>query len=105
MSWSFATTVAIQSGKTTAICKAAKEIDAVVVCHNQQEANRVHKEHGVRTISLRHENKRGMKGPILFDTHAVSVLCLDYERVISNLVETNAELQGKLQKIREMTHG
>ena len=41
-----------RSGKTTAICKAAKEIDATVITHSEQEAQRLRETYGVKAISV-----------------------------------------------------
>jgi len=75
-----------RSGKTTAICKAAKEIGATVVCHSQQEAERVNKEHRVATAYINQEF-RGTRGPFLVDTCAVSYAIHQLNTKIKDLEE------------------
>lgn len=60
-------------GKTTALCKAAKEINALVLCPFAVEARRVAREHGVRTAHLG-QYMAGQKGPVLVDTYTVEVI-------------------------------
>ena len=67
-----------RSGKTTAICEAAKKIGAIVIVHNREEAKRVSKEYGVKTISY-NENLRPLHGPFLVDSTAVGFAAMEYE--------------------------
>lgn len=71
-------------GKTTAICKAAREIDAVVVVGCLSEAKRLNTEHKVKTIAVEQlENLRGRHEATLWDDTAVLRVC----QLMENLVE------------------
>ena len=107
MSLSYLTTCNRRSGKTYAICKAAKEIGATVVCHNLQEAKKVAKEYGVKTTSY-NRTFVGTTGPYLVDTHAVSMYAGQCENRISQLinqlneaVEEIVTLQTELFNVRK----
>lgn len=80
-----------RSGKTTAICKAAKEIGAIVICHSKQEANRVAREHQVKTVHLNSEI-RGMTEPFLIDTYA-------YVETLSSFHTQLEQLQEQLKRL------
>jgi hypothetical protein len=66
-------------GRTTAVCEAAKLIDATVVCANHDQARQVKGTYGVKTIALS-ENAHGKEGPYLFDHYAVDCMALSYEQ-------------------------
>ena len=87
-------------GKTTAICKAAKEIGATVICESQQHAEMVKKEHGVRTTHIDKE-ARGTKGPYIYDDFAVTKMCFKYESDNADLLDENAKLQNENTRLRE----
>jgi hypothetical protein len=94
----YLTTMARRVGKTTAICKAAKEIGATVVVHSREEARRVEHEHGVRAATW--DRLRGSKGPYLVDTHAVSVAADMYESAIHRTREQLALAVEALEHAR-----
>jgi hypothetical protein len=85
--WDFASHIARQVGKTTAICEAAKKINATVVAGSSDDAKRIEREHGVKSVSYAIDKSKmlGRRGPILFDTYAVSRICEDYERRLIKL--------------------
>lgn len=86
--WSVANSLAMRTGKTTAICKAAKEIGATVVTGTSQEAKRLEKEYGIKALAVETAvRSRGKTGPILFDTFGVSRICELYENEIYRLKE------------------
>lgn len=91
------THMSLRTGKTTAICKAAKEIDALVITHSAQEAKRLKKEFGVRAISFDSE-MRGRSGPILVDTHAVSAIAWEFEKKLKQKNDHIKRLQTALKK-------
>jgi len=84
----FLNTVGIRTGKTTAVAKACKEINATMLCHSHAEAARVAEEYGIRTVYLG-QNLAGTKGPYLVDTSAVAFFACQMEREI-----TQAEKRG-----------
>ena len=90
--------IARQVGKTTAICKAAKELGATVVCHNSQAAKRVAEEHNVPTVSI-NETFRGTKGPYLVDTTAMSFLAMECENRIQDLERKNEVLRAEMNEL------
>jgi hypothetical protein len=90
----------VRSGKTTAICKAAKEINATVLVHSVGEARRVEMEHDVKARSI-NEEIRGSRGPYLIDTHAVSFMAIQFNRCILNL---QSQLKKAEEKIAELDY-
>jgi hypothetical protein len=87
--------MAIRSGKTTAICAAAKSIGATVVVHSMEEAKRVEQEHGVKAVPYTREI-RGTRGPYLVDTHAVSMYAYEKNLEIERLEDKADRLQTLL---------
>ena len=65
-----------QSGRTTAICRAAKEANGIVVCASQEQADAIADRHGVKTIVP--SKARGMTGPFFWDHYAVERIIADY---------------------------
>lgn len=91
--WSFADHIARQVGKTYQICQAAKNIGAVVVTHNWQEARRISREYNITAVPSSTPNQlRGNSGPILFDTGGVASICVQYEELLSKLQRENNAL-------------
>lgn len=95
-----------RTGKTTAICKAAKEIGATVIVHSVDEAKRVSREHGVKAASIQ-QNLRGTTGPYLIDPHAagmkLSHLAEESERLHSELdqaLKDNRALEGRINGLQ-----
>lgn len=86
-------------GKTYQIAQACKNLDAVMICSNKAEADRVAHEYGIRTMSLNNEF-RGMKGPYLIDNHAVAVLChraYDEIDMLYKKLKAYKEIYGELK--------
>lgn len=81
-------------GKTTAICKAAKEIDATVLVRTAREAERVNAEFGVKARAYQ-AGLFGKQGPFLVDTDVVSI----YAMQKADQIET---LQKKLNKAKRI---
>lgn len=83
-----ATSFGRRFSKTTAICKAAKEIGATVICANLEQATIVSLEHEVKTASI-HQNLRGTIGPYLYDHFAIERTVLElkdyYEKEINKV--------------------
>lgn len=73
-----ATSYGRRFGKTTAICKAAKEIGATVICANTQQAQILKLEHGIKTATI-HQNLRGTTGPYLYDHFAMEQTVFELE--------------------------
>jgi hypothetical protein len=92
-----------QMGKTTAICKAAKEIGATVIVRNEAEANRVRELFGVRAMA-RDRRLEGTMGPYLVDTDAVALIANDYEHAIRERDKTIAKLQDEVESMLEEIH-
>lgn len=84
-----------QSGRTTAICQAAKALDATVVCADQSQAEYVRKTHGVKAVSVDRKTAwQGSIGPFLFDHHAVERLVHDYAMCAAELAELRLRIDG-----------
>lgn len=63
------------TGRTTAICKAANEIGALVMCSDSSSARIIEKQHGVETVSMLNRDLLcGSHRPILWDHAAVEWL-------------------------------
>ena len=97
--WSWLTNHAKASGKTTALVAATKAINGILVCFNQQEADRVAREHGIRTMSM-HSIGRGLREPFLFEPEAVGCLYGDYE---SEMALRDAALQRALGDVSTLS--
>lgn len=80
--WSWLTNHAKATGKTTALVAATKAINGILVCFNQREAERVAREHGVRTMSMQSIG-RGLREPFLFEPEAVGCISNQYEHQLS----------------------
>ena len=56
------------SGKTHALCQAAKEIGALFVCHSARFARDLERKHGINAVSISEEYAVvGTRRPVLFD--------------------------------------
>jgi len=97
--WSWLTNHAKASGKTTALVAAAKAINGILVCFNQREADRVTREHGIRTMSMQSIG-RGLREPFLFEPEAVGCLYSDYE---SELARKDVVLQQALGDVSTLS--
>lgn len=87
-----------QSGKTTAICKAAKEIGAVVLTHNDAEAKRLIKAYGVEARSLKTIDKLlGLNKPLLVDPNAAGMELNDLDMELNALEFRNETLLSLLR--------
>ena len=91
--------MAIGSGKTFAICEAAKKIGATVVTHNRNEARRIAKEYQVKAVSLC-GNIRGTTGPYLVDTQAVSEYSYRKNREIAVMQAQLVVMRDALESIQ-----
>lgn len=88
--------MARQFGKTTAICKAAKEIDAIVLTATHLEAKHLERKFDVKAKSVE-LNLYGFSGPFLFDNHAIEKLFVS----ASNKIQTLEDEIEKLKKENE----
>jgi hypothetical protein len=93
-----------QSGKTTAMAKAAKEIGAILLCHNDQEAKRVAKEFGCKTKAIT-ARLRGLDSPFLVDTHAVGQYAYEMERRVQALESRCINLRKNLEFLKGQVDG
>jgi len=77
------------SGRTTAICEAAKKIGATVICHTSNYAKDVSRRFGVNTIALHElERARGTGCPYLMDHNAIAHVLSGLSGAASDLWET-----------------
>ena len=83
------------SGRTHAICMAAKSIKAVVIAPSLADADILRDLHRVNSISI-DEMSAEFKGPILFDHAAMLEICCRYEREIDRLHEETARMRVKI---------
>ena len=60
------------TGKTQALCEAAKKIGATLIVHSAEEKKRVEELYGVKAAVIR-ADMRGTEGPYLIDSHAASL--------------------------------
>lgn len=74
-----------RSGSTTAIMKAAKDHNAILIAHNEEYAKQI----GGVSMS-RADQLRGINGPIFFDNGLVQIMCEDIE-----------SLQGSFNEVSE----
>lgn len=86
----------IGGGKTEAICKAAKEIGAIVVVHSAEEKNFIAKHFGVKCVTF-DDTISGLRGCFLVDTYAVSLAAQKYEKCIEELKEEINRLREKVE--------
>jgi len=84
-----------QTGRTTAICEAAKKIGAWVIAANLRHAQQINHEHGVGTVAMnqRHDFLAGRSEPALWDHFAVEQLERQYEREIERLLEDGKQIR------------
>lgn len=83
-----------RSGKTTALAKACKEANGLMLCFSAQEAARVAREYGVRTASVEcPELVMGQDHPVLIDSSAAGM-------VIDRLQRRIGQLELKLARAR-----
>ena len=86
----------IGSGITTSLVMACKGSGASLVCVNQQHARDVHAEFNIPTTTL-DTNVKGLKGPFIFDHHAVDVMSDRYEQEIGDLKKQLADVNSLRQ--------
>lgn len=92
-----------QTGRTHALCAAAKFIDATVVCASVQEAKRLHDAYDVETLSI-NQDLNGHVGPLFYDHELVRqieahALVLEgrVDRLVSRLAAAKRAAQGIIQ--------
>ena len=78
-----------QQGKTKAMAGACARIGAILICHNQEEAQRVVREYGIKAIS-QSVDIIGTTGPYLVDPHLVGEYAYEMRR---SLQEKNEEIK------------
>lgn len=93
-------------GKTTAVCRVAKEIGAVVCCVTRREAERLKREYGVEAIVVdRAEDFFGCSRPILYDaevvSHVVTRQANYYEQVIDAMRTQIEDLRKQITLTNE----
>ena len=97
------------SGRTTAVCKAAKEINAIVVCATPQHAQVVNREHDVMTWPMCALDRMvGLDRPALWDHFAVEHLLRERNRLAAKAKEVEDVQEWKRRedaKMRETLHG
>jgi hypothetical protein len=101
--WSYIATKGIRTGKTTAICEAARKIGAIVVTGSEKEAKRITKEFGVTAMSIHHwQLTQGLDMPFLFDTYGVTEMAADFETAYEIEKRKREQLEEKLNMIQEL---
>lgn len=88
-----------QSGVTTALINAAKEIDGAIVAINKPHADTIaamDKDVSIRVVT---QNVRGTHQKFIFDHFTVESLILEYERKIRDLERKLEEKNGVLQDL------
>lgn len=94
-----------QTGRTTLLAKAAKNLNGVLLCHDFEFAKAVGHEHDVVTKSTE-VNLHGLMGPFFIDHHAVANL---FDRAASELAAkeftltcVKSNLSGAENTIKEL---
>lgn len=80
-------------GKTTAIAKAVKDLDGIMLCRSHQHAKDVQRQFGVTARSME-MNLHGFNGPFMLDHYALEELL--YKAV--NKIET---LEKELEELKK----
>jgi len=84
------------SGRTTAICEAAKKINATVLTVTAEHARLINKQHGVSAKSIT-SDLIGATGPYLADHQAVLRICSEYESELEAAESREAELRAQVK--------
>ena len=80
------------SGRTHAICAAAKSINAVVIVPTLSEVTRLRSLYGTEALAIGQIMKH-FQGPILFDHSAMLDICRRYEYQVEHLMKKNTEMR------------
>lgn len=91
-----ATSYGRRFGKTTAICKAALEIGATVICANEQQAKSLRNAYKVKTATI-HQNLRGTIGPYLYDHFAMEQTIFELDNQFTNELKNKNSIINKLE--------
>jgi len=86
-------------GRTTAIAKACKSINATMLCATSNHAKEVANEHGIKTASIQNVD-HGYRGPFLADHYAIQSITHDYEAMIA---ERNIEISALKLRINRQS--
>lgn len=106
MGYEILTTSGRRTGKTTALCKAAKEIGATVLTHNEQEADRLRREYGVDAKPLTPpERLMGLNKPLLVDSHAAAIALCSLTSELHKVTEERDALRAALEEITALGVG
>lgn len=87
------------TGKTTLICRAAKELDGVVLAATFDQVNLLQRNHGVVSKSI-DTNLDGLSGPFFIDHYAASRLLTRAADHIETLEKSNDQLKKELEDLR-----
>lgn len=88
-----------RTGRTTAICEAAKKIGATVLAANYQHKKYL-EQFGVNAIPVDNEEAiECVAGPILFDHYTLERVFAEYEKEISGLVQENRKLCNEIGRL------
>lgn len=85
-----------QTGRTTLVARAAKELDGIVIAHNHDDAKRIERQYGVTARSM-DMNLFGFNGPFFIDHHAV-------ERLFVRAAEKIQDLENENGKLKELAY-
>lgn len=83
-----------KQGVTTALAKAAKNIEATLICRSETEARRVYNEFKIKTVAI-HGELTASSGPYLVDTEAIAYYADHMERQISRLKTEMMQVEFK----------
>lgn len=90
-----------QTGRTTAICKAAKDIDGTVVAASARHARMIAMEHDVKTISMNQSDQMiGMDTPFLWDHFTVECMMAKHEAAIHDKNKKIKRLEATIQRMK-----
>ena len=86
------------SGRTTAICEAAKSINATVLAANHSQARLLKRDYGVDSVSI-YAPGEGLRGPFLADHLAAEHIVLSLEQTIKDSQKEICRLKSENQRL------
>ena len=86
------------TGRTYALCEAAKTIGGTVVTYYHKHSKELKQRYGVKSIYLAEAKKlKNPRSPLMLDHFTVECLILDYEQEINRLRARIRELEHEKQ--------
>jgi len=83
----------IRTGKTTAMIKATKENNGILICNDLTHAKQLSDKNQIRTMSIL-KKPNGINIPVFFDNYTIQILINESLQTIENLEEYNKRLEN-----------